>query len=371
MLEKIMQAPEPKPWIAAIDPYVPGKAAAAGKPAIKLSANESPLGPSPHAVVAMAQVHGTSHRYPEGSSLALRIKIAALHGIDPAQIICGTGSDEILNLAAQAYAGPGDEVLFSRHSFMVYPIAARRCGATPVEAPDSDYSGDVDALLACVTPRTRVVFIANPNNPTGTLMPKAEILRLHAGLPQNILLVLDAAYAEFVVSEYESGLELSQSAPNVLHTRTFSKIYGLAAERVGWGTASPAIIEALNRIRGPFNVTTAATAGACAALEDQAWLQKARAHNDEWLGWMNSEIAQLGNYGLRAIPSAANFVLIEFSGADNRTAERANEYLQSEGYIVRWLPGQGLGTCLRVTIGTEAENRGFMRVLRTFCETSA
>ncbi len=366
-----MQAPQPKSWIAAIDPYVPGKAIAGGKPAIKLSANESPLGPSPHAVIAMAQVHGNSHRYPDGSSLALRTKIGALHGIDPAQIICGTGSDEILNLAAQAFAGPGDEVLFSRHSFMVYPIAARRCGATPVEAPDSDYVGDVDALLACVTPRTRVIFIANPNNPTGTLMRRAEVLRLYSAVPQNILLVLDAAYAEFVSDDYESGLELSQTAPNVLHTRTFSKIYGLAAERVGWGTASPAIIEALNRIRGPFNVTTAATAGACAALDDQAWIKQARAHNDKWLGWINSEIIQLGNYGLRAIPSAANFVLIEFSGINNITAERGNAFLQSEGYVVRWLPGQGLGNCLRVTIGTEAENIGFMQVLRTFCETAA
>ncbi len=359
--------PTPKPWIAAISPYTPGKAGSGT--VIKLSANESPLGPSPHAVAAMGQAHGESHRYPDGSSLALRTKIAALHGLDPDRIICGTGSDEILNLAAQAYAGVGDEVLFSRHSFMVYPIAARRCGATPVEAPDADYQTDVDALLAAVTPRTRVVFIANPNNPTGTMLKRADVVRLHASLAADVLLVLDGAYAEYVSNDYESGLELARSAPNVLHTRTFSKIYGLAAERVGWGTASAPVIETLNRIRGPFNVTCAAQAGAAAALDDQAWIAAARAHNDQWLAWLASEIAGLGNFGLRAIPSAANFVLIEFSGA--HTAEAANAYLLDKGFILRWLPGQGLGHCLRLTVGTADENRAVMAALRQFCETAA
>jgi histidinol-phosphate aminotransferase len=363
---------EPKPWIAAIDPYVPGKAmVGSGKRAIKLSANESPLGPSPKAVAAMAGVHAASHRYPDGSATVLREKIAHLHGLDPARIICGTGSDEILTLAAQAYAGVGDEVLFSRHSFMVYPIAARRCGATPVEAPDQDYTGDVDALLVAITPRTKVIYIANPNNPTATLMSKADILRLYKNVPENVLLVLDGAYAEYVRGDYESGLELAQQMPNVLHTRTFSKIYGLAAERVGWGTASPEIIATLNRIRGPFNVTSAALAGACAALDDQAWIEKARAHNDVWLDWMRTEITKLGNYGLRAIPSAANFILIEFSGGAMHTAEKANLYLQNQGYILRWLPNQGLANCLRLTIGTQEENNGVMAALRAFCESAA
>jgi histidinol-phosphate aminotransferase len=362
-------APQAKPWINAIDPYVPGKAkSGSGKVAVKLSANESPLGPSPKAVAAMQAVMAQGHRYPDGASTALRDKIAALHGLDPARVICGTGSDEILQLTAQAYASVGDEVLYSRNSFMVYPIAARRCGATPVEATDSDYTGNVDALLGAVTDRTRVVYIANPNNPTGTLMPAADIHRLHAGLPSSVLLVLDGAYAEYVDgAAYESGLDLAKTADNVLHTRTFSKIYGLAAERVGWGTAAQPIIDTLNRIRAPFNVTSAGSAGAIAALEDQAWIAAAKKHNDIWLPWFNAQIAQLGNFGLRAIPSAANFLLIEFADTGPLSAEAANSYLQEQGFILRWLPGQGLGHCLRLTIGTDDENRAVMAALSAFC----
>ncbi len=356
--------PVAKPWISAIDAYVPGKAkAAGGKPAIKLSANETPLGPSPLAIAAMQTVMAAAHRYPDGASLALREKIGALHGIDPAAIVCGTGSDEILQLTAQAFAGVGDEVLFSRNSFMVYPIAARRCGATPVEAPDRDYVCDVDAMLAAITPRTKVIYLANPNNPTGTFLPPAEVARLHAGVPSDVVLVLDGAYAEY--TDDDCGLALAGTAPNVLHTRTFSKIYGLAAERVGWGTGAPDIIAALNKIRGPFNVTSAASAGAVAALDDQAWLQKTRAHNDIWLPWMVQQITQLGNHGLRAVPSHANFLLIEFRGT--ATAEAANDFLQNKGFILRWFPGANLGHCLRLTIGTEEENKAFIAVLAEFC----
>lgn len=369
----MLAAPLAKPWITAIDPYIPGKAkSGSGVAAVKLSANESPLGPSPKAVAAMQAVMGDGHRYPDGASTALREKIASLHGLDPARVICGTGSDEIIQLAAQAYASVGDEVLYVRHGFMVYPIAARRCGATPVAAPDVDYTGNVDALLAAVTERTRVVYLANPNNPTGTLMTASEIMRLHAGLPATVLLVLDGAYAEYVEGDgYESGLELSKTAGNVLHTRTFSKIYGLAAERVGWGTAALPIIDTLNRIRAPFNVTSAGSAGAIAALEDQAWIAAAKKHNDIWLPWLTAQVAQLGNFGLRAIPSAANFVLIEFSGTGALSAEAANAYLQERGFILRWLPGQGLGNCLRLTVGTEAENKAVMAALAAFCTVAA
>lgn len=363
-------APQAKPWISAIEAYVPGKArTSGGRPAIKLSANESPLGPSPDAVTAMqaAMTHG--HRYPDGASTMLREKIAGLHGLDPARLVCGTGSDEILQLTAMAYATVGDEILFSRNSFMVYPIAARRCGATPVEAADTDYTSDVSALLAAITPRTKVIYLANPNNPTGTMLPPAEIARLHAGVPADVLLVLDGAYAEY--TDDDCGLALSISAPNVLHTRTFSKIYGLAAERIGWGHASPEIIETLNRIRGPFNVTSAGSAGAIAALADQHWIAKARAHNDQWRAWTNGQIAQLGNYGVRAIPSAANFILIEFPKDGPVTALAANQYLQEQGFILRHFPGDALGHCLRLTIGTEEENRGAMAALADFCAAAA
>jgi histidinol-phosphate aminotransferase len=365
-----MTRPQPKPWISAIEAYVPGKAkTAGGKPAIKLSANESPLGPSPKAVAAMQDVMGQAHRYPDGSSTLLREKIAELHELDPAQIVCGTGSDEILQLAAQAYASVGDEILFSRNSFMIYPIAARRAGATPVEAPDIDYAGNVDALLGAITERTKVIYLANPNNPTGTMLPSSEIARLHAGVPGNVLLVLDGAYAEY--TDDDGGLGLSRTADNVLHTRTFSKIYGLAAERVGWGHGAPHIVETINRIRGPFNVTSAASAGAVAALDDQHWIEKARAHNDVWLPWVNSQIAQLGNYGLRAVPSAANFVLIEFAKTGPVAAAAANQYLQERGFILRYFSGEALGHCLRLTIGTEEENRAVMTALSDFCTAAA
>jgi histidinol-phosphate aminotransferase len=364
-------APVAKPWITAIDPYVPGKAGT-GKSVVKLSANESPLGPSPRAVAAMQAAMADVHRYPDGASTALRAKIAALHGLDPARVVCGTGSDEILQLTAQAYATVGDEVLYVRHGFMVYPIAARRCGATPVAAPDVDYTGDVDALLAAVTSRTRVVYIANPNNPTGTMMPAVDIARLHAGLPATVVLVLDAAYAEYAgENDPDGALALAKSAENVLYTRTFSKIYGLAAERIGWGYAAPPIIDALNRIRAPFNVTSAGSAGAIAALDDQAWIAAAKKHNDIWLPWLTAQIGQLGNSGVRAIPSSANFVLIEFSGAAGLTAEAANAWLVEHGFILRWLPAQGLANCLRLTVGTEEENRAVMAALSAFCGSHA
>jgi histidinol-phosphate aminotransferase len=365
-----MTRPQPKPWISTIEAYVPGKAKTVeGRPAIKLSANESPLGPSPKAVAAMQDVMGQSHRYPDGGSVLLREKIALLHGLDPAQIVCGTGSDEILQLAAQAYASVGDEILFSRNSFMVYPIAARRAGATPVEAADDDYTGNVDALLGAITERTKLIYLANPNNPTGTMLPASEVARLHANVPAQVLLVLDGAYAEY--TDDDGGLGLSRRAENVLHTRTFSKIYGLAAERVGWGHGAPHIIETINRIRGPFNVTTAASAGAIAALDDQHWIEKARAHNDVWLAWVNSQIAQLGNYGLRAIPSAANFVLIEFAKTGPVTAAAANQYLQEQGFILRYFAGDALGHCIRLTIGTEEQNRNVMAALSNFCKGAA
>lgn len=359
--------PQPKPWIAAIHAYTPGKASAEdGRPLIKLSANENPLGCSPGALAARS---GSQHpaRYPDPGAVALRDAIGRLHGIDPARIVCGTGSDELLNLAAQAYAGPGDEVLFARYSFAVYDIAARRCGATPMEAPDADYGADVDALLACVTPRTRVLFLANPNNPTGTFLPRAEVQRLHAALPGDVLLVIDQAYAEYLAPENDDGgLDLAARHGNVLVTRTFSKIYGLAGERVGWATGAPPLVENLNRIRGPFNVTNTGQATAAAALTDQPFVTRSREHNRQWRGWLEREIANLGNHGLRTVPSEANFLLVLFEGA--LTAERALAALSDAGYAVRHLPAQGLPHALRITIGTEADTRAVAATLRQLAQ---
>ena len=368
-----MNAPLPKPWIDAIEAYVPGRATTDdGRKVAKLSSNENPLGPSPKAVDAMRAVAGEAHRYPDGSATVLREAIAGLYDLDPERVVCGTGSDEILQLLAQAYASIGDEVLYVRHGFMVYPIAAMRAGATPVAAPDVDYTADVDQLLAHVNGRTRLVYLANPNNPTGTMLGRSEILRLVDQLPKDVLLVLDAAYAEYIDDpDYEDGLALARTQANVVTTRTFSKIYGLAAERVGWAYGPKPVIDTLHKIRGPFNVTTAGLAGAIAAIEDQAWVEKSRAHNIKWRGWLAQEIANLGNAGLRAVPSAANFILITFPDDGSHTAEAANRFLMREGYLTRWLPKQGLANGLRISIGTEEETRGVADALRRFVTETA
>ncbi len=361
-------APIPKDWVMAIAPYVPGRSTADdGRKLVKLSANENPLGTSPHARAAFEAGHASLDRYPDPGATILREAVADTYGLDPMRVIYGTGSDDVLHLAAGAFAGPGDEVIFVHYGFAVYEIAARRVGATPVIAPDSDYATDVDAILACVTDRTRVVFLANPNNPTGTFTPRAEIARLYASLPGHVLLVIDQAYAEYIEPEDDdAGLALAMSAPNVLITRTFSKIYGLAAERIGWGYGAAPLIEAMHRIRLPFNVTTAGQLAAVAALGDQEFVTATRAHNAHWRGWLADEIASMGNHGLRAVPSKANFILVLFEGAV--TAETAYKGLMDRGYIVRWLPGQGLPHGLRMTIGTAEETRGLAAALRAIVE---
>ena len=369
MRAAVMQArPTIKPWIEGIHAYVPGKAKADdGRELVKLSANENPLGTSERALEAMRKEATNPSRYPDPGSIALREALGKFHRIDPARIVCGTGSDEILNLAAQAFAGPGDEVLFSRYSFMVYDIAARRCGAAPVEAPDNDYASDVDALLAAVTAKTRVVYLANPNNPTGTFMPREELTRLHAGLPKDVLLVVDQAYAEYLdPGEDDGGMDLAASYENVLVTRTFSKIYGMAGERIGWATGAPHLIDALNRIRGPFNVTSSGQAGALAALADQDFVERSREANAAGLAKLTAEVEAVGNHRLRAIPSKANFLLILFEGA--LTADAAMAGLTDAGYAVRGLAGQGLGHALRITIGTDEQMDDIANILRTMAE---
>lgn len=355
----------------AIAPYVPGRATADdGRKLVKLSANENPLGSSPAARAAFDAATGSLDRYPDPGATILRDAVAAKYALDPQRVIYGTGSDDVLHLAAGAFAGPGDEVIFVHYGFAVYEIAARRVGATPVVAPDRDYATDVDAILACVTERTRIVFLANPNNPTGTFTPRAEIARLHAGLPKSVLLVIDQAYAEYIeADEDDGGLALAIAEPNVLITRTFSKIYGLAAERIGWGYGAAPLIEAMHRIRLPFNVTTAGQLAAVAALGDTAFVDAARTHNARWRSWFADEIASMGNHGLRVVPSKANFLLVLFEG--EVTAEVAYKGLMERGYIVRWLPGQGLPHGLRMTIGTEHETRGLAAALRDIVEPAA
>jgi len=343
--------PQPKPYILDIAPYVPGVSKAAdGRTLIKLSANENPLGCSADALAAMRAAQNLA-TYSDPDSIALRTALGEMHAIDPARIVCGTGSDELLNLAAQAFAGAGDEVLMSQYSFSVYPIAARRVGAVPLEAEACDFGADVDAMLAAVSEKTRVVFLANPNNPTGTYLPHGEVERLHAGLPGDVLFVLDQAYAEYLEDGGAPGLTLAGKADNVLVTRTFSKIYGLASARVGWATGAPHLVDALNRIRGPFNVTGAAQGAALAALADQGFLSRSRENNARERAAFVARLEGFGNRGVACVPSEANFVLVRFP--DQPTAERVRDAIAEAGYAVRHLPGQGLGDALRITIGRE------------------
>lgn len=361
--------PSPKPWIEAIHAYVPGKSRSDdGRELIKLSANENPLGTSPAALAARQEI-GSPALYPDPDSGALRDALGALHGIDPAQIICGTGSGELLSIAAQAFAGPGDEILYVRYGFSLYEIVARKCGATPVEAADADYGTDVDALLAKVNENTKVVFLANPNNPTGSYLSRAELARFHTALPADVLLVLDQAYAEYVAPQDDDGsMELATQHANVLVTRTFSKAYGLAGERVGWATGSAQLIEILNRLRGPFNISLSAQTTALAAVKDQAFVTQSRDHNQVERARFVAAIEALGNHGLRALPSAANFVLVLFEGT--LSAQAAFEGLIARGYATRWLPGQGLPHGLRITIGTRTQMSDIATFLRELAEAA-
>ena len=356
--------PRPRASILQIAPYVGGEAKIAGveKP-IRLASNESALGPSPKALAAYHAAGPEMFRYPDGHSTALRQALARHHGIEAERIVCGLGSDDLIHLIAEAYAGEGDAVIYSRHGFSIYPIAAMTVGATPLAAPEKNLTFDVDAVLALVTPKTKLVFIANPNNPTGTYIPRAELERLHAGLPTSVVLVIDAAYAEFVVrDDYESGLALAARAPNAVMTRTFSKIYAMGGLRLGWSYSSAEIADVLNRIRGPFNVNMAAQAAGVAALEDVAATERAREHNDVWRPWFTRELEALG---LELTPSVANFVLARFPKPP-RDADAAWDFLRARGILVRKVGVYHLPEHLRVTIGTEAELRAVVAALKEF-----
>lgn len=360
--------PQPKPGVLAIDPYVPGKSSVGGNVTVhKLSSNESPLGASPRAIEALGKIADTLALYPDPSATKLREGIARRYGLDPARLICGAGSDELLNLVAHAFLGEGDEAVFSAHGFLVYRIAILGCGARPVVAAEKNYTSNVDALLKAVTAKTKIVFLANPNNPTGTYIPFDEVKRLHAGLPPTCVLVLDAAYAEYVQrNDYEAGIELVSAHQNVIMMRTFSKIYGLAALRIGWAYGSPVIIDAMNRIRGPFNMNAAAIAAGAAAIEDQAFVESAIAHNEAWLPKLTESLTALG---LQVTPSVGNFLLVHFPQTKGKTAADADAFLLSRGLILRRVDNYGLPEALRLTIGTDEQNHLVIAALKEFLTT--
>jgi histidinol-phosphate aminotransferase len=345
-----------------IETYVPGKSTAPGVARIfKLSSNETPLGPSPNAVAAYHAVADRLQDYPDGSATALRVAIGRAFGLDPARIVCGAGSDDLLYLLARGYLADGDEAIYTRHGFNIYPIAALSAGGKPVIAEETHYTADVDAILAKVSDRTKIVFLANPNNPTGSYVPFDEVKRLHRGLPPHVLLVLDAAYAEYVRrNDYEAGIELVATNENVVMSRTFSKIYGLAALRLGWLYGPAAVVDVLNRTRGPFNVNSAAAAAGIAAIEDGAHVEAARVHNDKWLAWLEAEIRKLG---LEVTPSIANFVLIHFPTTKGRTAADADDFLTRRGLILRRVTSYHLPNALRMTVGSEEANKLVVGVL--------
>lgn len=359
----------PKPGVLDIAPYVGGRATVAGfANPIKLSSNESALGPSPEALKAYAEAARSVSIYPEGSARILREAVGEAYGLDPARIVCGNGSDELLTLLANAFLRPGDEVLFSEHAFLVYRIAALANSATPVSVPEKDRRVDVEAMLKHVTPRTRLVYLANPNNPTGTYLPHDDVRRLHAGLSPDTLFVIDAAYAEYVRrNDYEAGIELVSNSRNVVMTRTFSKVYGLAGLRIGWAYCPAVVADAVNRIRGPFNVSIPAQRAGAAALTDRDHVRRSVEHNERWRSWLTDQIRATG---LRVDDSVANFILIEFPQLPGRTAQDADRVLCQRGLILRGVANYGLPDCLRLTVGPEEANHKVAAALKEFMARS-
>lgn len=359
------ESPKAHEYIMQIRPYVAGKSTAEGAGSIiKLSSNENPMGPSPAAVEALKnQLEYTLHRYPEGSCLALRRAIGETYNIDPQRIVCGAGSDELIGLLIKAYAAPGDEILYPEHGFLMYKIYAQSTGAIPITAPEHELTTDVDALLERVNNRTKIVFIANPNNPTGSYITGDKLRYLREKLPTDILLVVDGAYAEYVSRDgYCNGHQLVEQSGNTVMLRTFSKIYGLSALRLGWAYASDDIIDVLNRVRSPFNVSTAAQIAGTAAIKDHTFVENSRRHNDDWLQKMSVALREMG---LHPYPSVGNFILVGFPQG-SKNSDHANAFLMQQGVIVREVAAYGLPHCLRITIGTEEENLRLIETLRAF-----
>ncbi|MDB5613458.1 MAG: histidinol-phosphate transaminase [Devosia sp.] len=359
--------PVPQPGILDIAPYVPGKSGAPGSSYIKLSSNESPLGASPKAIEAFRSVADRLDIYPEGTSKILRTALGEVHGIDPESIVCGNGSDDLLHLIAQCYLGLGDEAIMSRYGFSVYPIITKATGASIVMVDEDDYTADVDAILAAVTPSTKIIWLANPNNPTGTYLPDAEIRRLHAGLRPDILLVIDNAYAEYVTAEdFTVGADLVREASNVVMVRTFSKM-GLAAARIGWMVGPDHVVDAINRIRGPFNVNLPAQLAGAAAARDTEFNDKLKGHNALWRDWITEELDASNHF--RVVPSQANFVMVLFPDAEH--AALAFETLRDRGLIVREIgDSYGIPNGLRISIGSEQAMRGVVGILNALVKVA-
>lgn len=358
--------PVPQPGILDIAAYVPGKSGLPGSNAVKLSSNESPLGASPKAIEAFTAAASKLDIYPEGSSKILRTALGEMHGIDPDLIVCGNGSDDLLHLLAQCYLGEGDEAIMSRYGFSVYPIITKAAGAEIVMVDEDDYTADVDALLAAVTPNTKIVWLANPNNPTGTYLPDSEIRRLHEGLRPDILLVIDNAYAEYVTApDFAVGLSLANEAQNVVMVRTFSKM-GLAAVRIGWMVGPAHVVDAINRVRGPFNVNLPAQMAGAAAARDTQFTERLKAHNAQWRDWITAELS--GNH-MHVVPSQANFVMVLFPDAEHATL--AFNTLLERGLIVREIGGSyGIPHGLRISIGSEQAMRGVVGILKALVQIS-
>lgn len=359
-----MTGPQALPNILEITPYKGGEKML---DAHKLSSNENPLGCSPAAQAAVVEAAKHMELYPDGSAAALRDAIGAKYGIDAERVVCGSGSDEIFQLLGRAYLRPGDNIVQSQHGFLVYRLVAQQAGAETRSAPEKDLTSDVDAMLERVDNKTRIVFLANPNNPTGSYIPFSEVKRLHAGLPENVLLVLDGAYAEYVRNnDYSAGMELAGEHANVLMTRTFSKIHGLAALRLGWAYGPEAVIDALHRTRGPFNVSAVAQAAGIAALNDDSFQAKSADHNAAELVRVRDAVEKAG---FKTYPSVGNFVLIEFPEAAGRTSAEADAFLRGRGVVIRNVNVYGLPACLRASIGTSAQNDDLIAAIEAFAKS--
>ena len=355
--------PAPRDHVMLIDAYVGGESKIPGvNRIVKLSSNEGAFGPPPAAVQAFAEVAANIHRYPDGGSGELRRAIGARFGLDPARIVCGTGSDELIGHLCHIYAGPGCDILMSMHGFTMYQISGTYAGARVIKVPERNLTLDVDAMLAAVTPETTLVFIANPNNPTGSLVAQSEVERLRAGLPSHVLLVLDAAYAEYVTREdYDAGVALVDASENTVMLRTFSKVFGLGGMRVGWCYGPAGVIDALNRVRGVFNVNLAAQAAAVAALAEPGWVERSIAHNVQAREALQTALTRAG---IVCWPSEGNFFLADFGTAER--ADAANAHLKSRGLIVRAMGSYDLPQMLRITVGTDEECQMVAQALGDF-----
>jgi histidinol-phosphate aminotransferase len=347
-----MTSPSPRPEILTIDPYVAGESKLPGaNRTVKLSSNEGAFGVPPSARAAIAKAASESYRYPDGGAGGLRAAIGKRWGLNPERIVCGAGSDDLLYQFCLSYGGPGRDIIMSAHGFSIYHIAGTYAGSRVIKVPERNLTADLDAMLAAVSPSTRLIFLANPNNPTGSMVPAGEVARFRAALPPEVLLVLDSAYAEYVTHPaYDPGVALVDATDNTVMTRTFSKIFGLGGMRIGWCYAPPAIVDVLNRVRGPFNVSVAAQAAAMAALAEPGWVEHGCAHNAEYRPRLAAGIEAAG---LKVWPSEGNFVLVDLATVE--AANAADAFLRTSGIIVRKVGGYGLPHCLRVTVGTAEE----------------